>query len=295
MGLGRQRETVMAAVALHDAVFDDAERFTRLHPDVDRVLGETDGPRAAVRALEACWADLVAVAFRDARKYDELRARLRADDPVLQSVGLLELLGRPRREILHTAAIAGLISPDTVTGVGRLRALLELVLKDSGTDVPERLEGATVAVNPVYRKASGATFVSVIPDLRIQVGSLIVIIENKVDAIDREGQLSSYSDAVRVHHDDAEPVFVYLTPHGDAPAEEDGREWIVRSYRELALRWRALLAADEAAGHRWSDAARAYMTTMTRTICGWQMDDVRSPAERARVVPYLREATGGST
>jgi hypothetical protein len=288
-------QTVAAAAPLHDELFDDVGRFRRIQADLDVVLRTVDTEQVAVRSLEDRWVDLVATAFRGADDYDGLLARLPPDDPARTTTGLLEFLGQPRRETLHTAAIGSLLGPDLGGGTARLRAFLELALARACVDMPSpaSIAAAKIAVETSYTLRAGRKTLYPTPDLRIEVGRLVVVVENKIDALDREDQLSSYRDAARAHHGDAEFVFVYLTPAGDSPSQEDAEEWIPLSYRDLTLRWRSVLAADGREGRTWPDAARAYLSTLTCGICNWRVGRPLTRAERATVVPYLRAATGG--
>lgn len=269
---------------------DAAQRFARVRKDMEAVLYAADADAAAVRELEKRWPELVRTAFRDDAEAQSRLERLPSDDPARARVGLLELLNRPRRETLHTAAIANLIDPRLEGGSARLQAFLELVLKED--QVPTQLASAKVlAEQPYELRIAGKTFYPT-PDLRIEVGSLVVIVENKVDDQDREKQLSSYAKAARMYHKDAELAFFYLTPDGEAPRQLDAPEWTGVSYRDLVLCWRAQLADDEAHGGRWPEAARAYLTTICRSICNWRPELARSRADRSRLLPYLRVATG---
>ena len=131
-----------------------AKRFARVRAGLDAALV---GPDAiAVEQLEQRWPDLLRAAFHDDSDYGALLAGLPPDDPVRAPVGLLELLGRARRETLHTAAIAGLVDPSTEGGLARLRRFLEVALAKTGREVPDGLEKARVLVERAYSVSVGS-------------------------------------------------------------------------------------------------------------------------------------------
>ena len=294
-------KTVAAGASLHDEIVaagapplrGDAARFLRVQRDIDAVLDSGEAEQA-VRALEEGWGRLVGAAFRDADQYESLLARLPQDDPARATMGLLELVGSARREALHTRAIASLLDPRPAGGAARLRAFLMAVLPPIGLPIPTDvdLQSGTILVETSYPMAVGSKTLRPRPDIRIEVGSVVVVVENKVDAVDRDKQLSSYTEAARDHHDTADLVLVYLTPAGESPSRDDSRVWRRLSYTELTIRWRAVMADDEHDGRRWTDASRAYMSTLARGICGWRVGGDVTRADRSRMIPYLRAAIG---
>ena len=136
------------------------------------------------------------------------------------------------------------------------------------------------------------------PDLRIEIddgqrasGKLVIIVENKIDDIDREGQLGTYAACARESH--ADPVLVFLTPNGSPPSQTGAGDWILLSYGQLAVAWRAELQKVDGSTHNaWREILRAYLTTIVREIHKVRLAKPSGLADKSRAFDYLLAATG---
>jgi hypothetical protein len=181
-------------------------------------------------------------------------------------------------------------------GVKLLRAFLGVVRGGGAElDVPVASLGeATVEIDPEWRIDPKPRFVY--PDLVISVPlpekRLVVVVENKIDARDHDGQLDSYREYAEQAFDDSEVLLVYLTPRGDEPdAAERPEPWKLMSYRELAVAWRRVLAREEETS-AWTEVLRLYLATILQGVLRERILDPPSRAVQARLLPYLEAAQG---
>jgi hypothetical protein len=180
--------------------------------------------------------------------------------------------------------ICTLLQPSQALGNELVRALLRLA--DIEVD-PE----AEIEVDEPFYKAPGGGFVY--PDLRIRVrGSTrdkLILIENKIDDVDRENQLRSYAECAFIQHVKDDVTLLYLTPTGAPPTSDVGpHDWKPISYRNLAIAWRAVLA--RAAPSPRTEVLRLYLGTIVQEIWRVRLADATSPGARSQLVPYLRAA-----
>lgn len=92
-------------------------------------------------------------------------------------------------------------------------------------------------------------------------GPCFLILEAKLDAPDRPGQLRAYADHLRRHvarSRTARGWSVYLSPEGRTPPRKERGGWLVASWAGLLRRWEAGLARDPIhRGHGDFDSFRA--------------------------------------
>ncbi|WP_437290969.1 PD-(D/E)XK nuclease family protein [Sorangium sp. So ce406] len=260
---------------------------------------ELDRERFNIAALEAQWEAFIGRAFVGAAKFRDLHARLDlAREPGALSVTLLGPLGKERDERSHTRMLRALLdrSASGALAAKLLRALLGVV-RGGGAEleVPAAsLAEATIEIDPEWRVGPKPRFVY--PDLVISVPlpekRLVVVIENKIDARDHEGQLDAYREYAEQAFDDSEVMLVYLTPRGDEPDAADRAEpWKLMSYRELAVAWRRVLAR-ETETSAWTEMLRLYLATILQGVLGERILVPPSRAVQARLLPYLEAALG---
>jgi len=161
------------------------------------------------------------------------------DDPEFRGIdqrfgrfNLFEALGAVRRELEHSNFLAFLLSPTRPHGLGAepLRRMLRCFLEALPPEKrPIRVLDVVVrdvddAV--VHRERDNI-------DLLIELAELkfVVAIENKVGAKASEGQLERYATVVRNKYPGWRQLFVFLTPEGTDPENDD---YIAISYLELA-------------------------------------------------------------
>jgi hypothetical protein len=273
-----------------------AKRFARIRDDLLR-LHTRSAQRAAFRAAADAFFDRV-FAAPDYTNLAEKADRLR--DPALLNASLLGCLNRSRRETLHTQALAGLLNPQRCDhGELLLRAFLNQA-REGLTDGIE-LKWTTVRAECTLELPRKGRTERPRPDLLFELRgaegsapSRVVVVENKIDALDHDNQLDDYSAAASLRYPRAELYFVYLTLHGAAPAQDVDSSWQTFSYETLALMLRrqlAILDRSEAVSHGWRDVLRLYLATIVQDLLQWRIFDQQSRASRWRASRYLQAAS----
>ncbi|HEY3283321.1 MAG TPA: PD-(D/E)XK nuclease family protein, partial [Armatimonadota bacterium] len=137
----------------------------------------------------------------------------------LNRLNIFEAAGMVRQELRHSDFLAFLLDPLRQHGLGDLFAtrLLQKVLiqnRDRGLPVsPIDLDVWSLDGAFVLREWSNIDLLLVDKAHR-----LAVIIENKVDSLERPGQLAKYLRTVGAHYPDCDVVPIFLTPDGTLPA-----------------------------------------------------------------------------
>lgn len=159
-------------------------------------------------------------------------ADFQAVDRRMGRFNIFEAVGSVRGELKHSNFLGFLLSPSRSHGLGSLlllRVLRAIIAKMPREQRPIRaleLVLADIDGAVVYREWQNF-------DLLIEIKQigLVVLIENKIDAQDGDGQLSRYKQAVRDRHPGQRHLFVFLTPKGTDPVD---RDYLPFSYSEMA-------------------------------------------------------------
>ena len=161
----------------------------------------------------------------------------------LGGVNIFDVLKVSRTEIRHSNVLAWLLDPRESHGFGTafLNGFLKRVCQNS--DVGEKTPFLiTNCENAVVSREWGAgkrRLDILIECRRTDKKSLVLAIENKIDAKDGKGQLDAYYNEVLKAFPQANKVeqhlFVYLTPNGDDPehATDSNENWIRLSYADI--------------------------------------------------------------
>lgn len=295
----RWKATLADAGAVHALLFskeDAAERFARLRPDLlDVWERELDRERIQVRALEDGWKAFTDRAFAGAARFEELYARLDlAREPAALPVTLLGPLGREQDERSHTRMLGALLDPGVAGELGAklLRAFLGVVeggeAGDAWTDA--EIRRARVEIEPGWR-VEGKDRV-VYPDLVLFVpraeAEQVIVVENKINARDHEGQLESYRAYAERHFDT--PVLVYLTPGAHSPDDKEEAEvWASRGYWPVVQAFRRVLV-QERDGGAWVEVLRLYLAAILQGVLHVRLHLNPGRAVQATLIPYLEAA-----
>lgn len=153
-------------------------------------------------------------------------------DLELKNANIFTILGIERMEIRHSNFLAWLLDSSGTHGLGSL--FLKRFLRDiSLLDSPE-------SINEVCIKDANTQSIEVRRewrniDILLIAGDLVVCIENKVDSSDSQKQLACYRSIVEHNFPAQRKAFVYLTPDGRDPGDEDEQaHYINYSYQQIA-------------------------------------------------------------
>ncbi len=180
---------------------------------------------------------------------------------------VFQVLRIERREVVtHSRFLASLLDPSGTHGQGKLFLRAFLGHPDlAGFCAGAEAKTWTVAVEESHGEHGRFDMVLRCPEMR-----LVIVIENKVDAVEREKQCSDYADWIE---DVAKPhgwngLLIYLTPDCRAAESMHGRdgEYVRLGYEEVADRLDSALH-DEVPG-RLETVVRQYTQTARVIVPG---------------------------
>lgn len=192
---------------------------------------------------------------------EALEAFERAHD-VAERFNFFDAVGMKTQEIRHSRFIGYLLNPSEPHGLGDrfLKAFLSDVIAAHSEESP--LSRLTVAVADlsgafVYYERDHFDITIHVPAL-----SLLVVIENKIRASERDKQLADYRDRAKVKYHEDKFIGVFLTP--DGYDGEDGA-WACIGYRRIKETLHRVV--EEAAPNaRIADAIGDYLHLLEREV-----------------------------
>ncbi len=151
-------------------------------------------------------------------------------ESLLGEFNIFEALGIVRQEIRHSDFLAFLLDPSQNHRLGDafLKRFLKRVLSSAAApswSVVE-VDSADLHESTVQREWRNIDILILNPN-----NGLVCAIENKIDTGEHTEQLQRYHETVQKEFPLYRPIFVYLTPEGDQPSDE---EYIPFSYTEIA-------------------------------------------------------------
>lgn len=136
----------------------------------------------------------------------------------LKQFNIFEAVGAVRAELRHSDFLAFLLDPQQSHNLGTafLQDLLqEILVLSSGTRfnvIPDDLAQWSLTGATVRREWRHIDIL-----ILDNAGEWAVIIENKIDAEERSGQLEEYYEAVRQYYPDRTIIAIFLTKDGRSP------------------------------------------------------------------------------
>ena len=175
--------------------------------------------------------------IKDIKEFYDLFTQLLLDEKFRnlkqkKQFNIFDVLKIARAEIRHSNVLAWLLDPNEDHGLGN-RVLNEFVLmlvKNGYADgyAVRTLLLAKYEEVMIYREKNNI-------DILIESvkDKFVICIENKVDTKDHDEQLSKYYKLVDKEYAQYQKVFLYLTPNGDQPTEENTAEWSCIDYQGI--------------------------------------------------------------
>ena len=275
-----------------DAMEETAEQIAALegfatdNVDLKRLKGllvETDA--AALKALRN-FANLAANNL-DFEKLKELHRKWSAE------FDAIAFLGRSRDELFHSRFLAWLLDPKENHGTGAyflenfLRKTLEqgenLCANKTGFPEIDKAVWTQTRVEREWRHEIDGQSGSLDILLENRKGKFLCAIENKVDASEHSDQLGRYRKALDENYPDLIRHYVFLSPLGMPPEqEEDRRHWIPVTYTTILELVENTLKNGKTAGMRKDVRVflRQYATTLRRNIVHKHPEKVRELARQ---------------
>ncbi len=167
--------------------------------------------------------------------FDRLEAdidSIRLIDDELKAFNIFEVLQVQRRELQHSNFLAYLLDPDASHGLRAsfLKAFLSAAIARGNPQQfslsAEQIEQWDLARSHVIREWESKDIL-----IRNPLLHFIAVVENKIDDEAGEGQLDRYRRRIEQQYPDYVKLFVYLTPEGERPREQ---EWVNLDYSSVA-------------------------------------------------------------
>ena len=177
-----------------------------------------------------------------------------------------EAIGMVRQEIRHSSFLCYLMDPSRPHGLGEigLRALLMALAKDQPAEKLD-FHFRELAQARVWRERFHIDILIEIPPSGGGGKGLVVAVELKVDAAERQDQLSDYTTRLARHYSDRswKRVHCFLTPDGRAGGTHGEIEWINISMGDLLVRIEAGIERAGETGEA-SQLFKSYLNMMKR-------------------------------
>jgi hypothetical protein len=144
---------------------------------------------------------------------------------------IFDALGIARAEIRHSNFLAFILDPAESHGQGQLflKPILMDLLKKAPPELrpfsPIDLDGTDLRGVEVKREWKRIDLL-----LTCEDPAFAVVIENKVDSHEHSDQLQHYHQTMTEHYPDLRPLYIYLTPDGEAPSE---KSWLPYTYTHI--------------------------------------------------------------
>ncbi len=191
-------------------------------------------------------------------------------EALLSEFNLFDALGIARREVLHSAFLAWLLSPQETHGLGDYflrRFLMETTAKARALGIS--------ALSSIDVDAWNLSNVEIATE-RHRIDILVVgaadgfvcPIENKIGADEHSDQLARYRNIVETEYPNLTPFPIFLTPDGREPQDDNDREkWVSLSYETInQLMDRVLQMRGSSISPAVSDFLSQYKRTLGRHV-----------------------------
>lgn len=149
----------------------------------------------------------------------------------LKNPNFFSILKLENREIRHSNFLGWLLDPNGSHHLGDI--FLRWFLKDVFSSGKCRsidefiIDGYNLSDLKVYREWSNI-------DILLVSRDFVVVIENKIFSKEHSNQLTRYRSIINSNYPNHEKIFVYITPNGDEPEnEEDLLTYCIYSYDEI--------------------------------------------------------------
>lgn len=198
---------------------------------------------------------------------------------------IFDALRVQNREIRHSNFLAWLLNPSESHGCSDLflKAILMDLLRQMPASTrplsPVELDGITLAEIEIRREWRDVDLLIISHD-----PDFVIAIENKIGSKEHSNQLERYKTVVKEHFDDQRSSYVFLTPEGDDPSDE---EWDVYSYADIH---RVLTRVRRTNASSIGDDVLTFLDHYIRLIGSQLMDDEKIDDLCKRIYQNHRQA-----
>lgn len=154
-------------------------------------------------------------------------------ESLLAEFNVFEIADMVRAEVRHSNVLAWLLNPKANHGLGDqfLRLFLKHLFSNNRETIKSQVTFFDVEVFDlndieIRREWRRIDVLMVSP-----LNKLVVALENKVDSGEHDSQLERYHGIITSEFPDYHGLFVYLTPEGNIPSDEEN--WIIFDYSSI--------------------------------------------------------------
>lgn len=153
-------------------------------------------------------------------------------EKMIYNFNVFETLGIINNEIRHSNVLAWLLNPNENHGLGDvfIKKFVQTLFHEN-TIIKSNLNLFDVSLMNYYdfnirREWNNIDIIAISDENKI-----VLVIENKVWSKESNHQLKKYFDIVNAEFPGYNKVFVFLTPNGDSPSDEEN--WIITKYNNI--------------------------------------------------------------
>lgn len=152
----------------------------------------------------------------------------------IDEFNVFETLGISKMEIRHSSVLAWLLNPNENHGLDDIFTcnFIKHILYTNKSSLSNDLDLFNIGLMNFKQVNVRREWRNIDILLTCDVNKLVVVIENKVESTEHSNQLQRYYDIVCEEFKDYQRIFVYLTPQGDTPSDEEN--WIICSYESIS-------------------------------------------------------------
>lgn len=202
------------------------------------------------------------------------------------SPDLLEPMDFLRYEPIHTRLVAWCLRPRARAN-GLTDAPLRALLGRLGASTSVRFPASDEPLGPVVVVPEKTLGDFGRADIWVEMPDVVIVIEAKVDATERDGQVSDYRRAVERYTPGKQALPVYLTVDGDT--SDTDQDALPLSFQDLLELWLPIAVSADSDEHHY---LRHYLASIARHMYGLAGEgtyDDWSPNERRLALNFLSE------
>lgn len=151
----------------------------------------------------------------------------------IDEFNIFETLGITKTEIRHSNVLAWLLNPRENHQLDDIfiRNFIKQILYLNKNNLEDKINIFDLSLMDfndavVMREWNHVDIVVVLENSKV-----VIAIENKVESKEHSNQLTRYYDVINKEFVEYRKIFVYLTPEGDTPSDEDN--WIIFDYSQV--------------------------------------------------------------
>ncbi len=152
----------------------------------------------------------------------------------LSNFNAFETLGIVNAEIRHSNVLAWLLNPKENHGLGDVfikKLIQTLFYQNKNTILKSNVTLFDISLMDYYDFNIRREWKNIDILAISEENKLVLVIENKVWSKESNNQLKKYFDIVHKEFSEYNKVFIFLTPYGDAPSDEEN--WISFDYKNV--------------------------------------------------------------